>query len=79
MQQLSRSLSANLAQLKDSFGQSADFYSKQVQLYGCPCAILLFDGMASLRSSGRKHTCGGYGRPCPPYDGRDGCPADGWL
>ena len=50
MQQLSRSLSANLAQLKDSFGQSADFYSKQVQLYGCPCAILLFDGMASLSS-----------------------------
>lgn len=50
MQQLSKSLSVNLARLKDSFGQSADFYSKQVQLYGCPCAILLFDGMASLSS-----------------------------
>lgn len=50
MQQLSKSLSANLARLKDSFGRSADFYSKQVQLYGCPCAILLFDGMASLSS-----------------------------
>lgn len=32
------------------FGSSADFYSKEVELYHCRGALVLFDGMASLES-----------------------------
>ena len=46
--QLSSSLSENLAAFNTMFGPSADYYAKQVTLGGCPGAILLFDGMASL-------------------------------
>ena len=48
--QLSSSLSENLAAFNTMFGPSADYYAKQVTVGGCPAAILLFDGMASLTS-----------------------------
>ena len=48
--QLSSNLSENLAAFHTMFGQSADYYAKQVTVAGCPAAILLFDGMASLSS-----------------------------
>ena len=50
MQQLSQSLSANLAALDRMFGPSADYYSKEITIYHCKAVILLFDGMASLDS-----------------------------
>ena len=50
MDQLSPQLHANTAALAERFGQSADFYSKEIELYHCPGVILLFDGMASLES-----------------------------
>ena len=48
MKQLSSVLAANLAGLNARFGQSADFYAKEIELYHCKGAIVLFDGMASL-------------------------------
>ena len=50
MQQLSQSLSANLAALDRMFGSSADYYAKEITIYHCKAVILLFDGMASLDS-----------------------------
>ena len=50
MQQLSQSLSANLAALDRMFGPSADYYAKEITIYHCKAVILLFDGMASLDS-----------------------------
>ena len=49
MEQLSSHLAANLAELNARFGQSADFYTKELELYHCKGAIVLFDGMASLK------------------------------
>ena len=48
--QLSEHLETNLAVLNARLGSSADFYAKRIELYHCRCAILLFDGMASLES-----------------------------
>ena len=48
--QLSPKLTENLALLDEMFGSSADFYSKEVELYHCRGALVLFDGMASLES-----------------------------
>ena len=50
LQQLSTQLHTNTEALSKMFGQSADFYSKNIELYHCPGVILLFDGMASLES-----------------------------
>ncbi|MGN0708146.1 MAG: spore germination protein [Faecalibacterium sp.] len=50
MQQLSANLSENLQTLDGMFGTSADYYAKRIRLYHCSCAIVLFDGMASLES-----------------------------
>ena len=50
MPQLSPKLTENLALLDEMFGSSADFYSKEVELYHCRGALVLFDGMASLPS-----------------------------
>ncbi len=50
MQQLSNKLSENLAALNTMFGDSADYYAKKISICGCPGAIVLFDGMASLDS-----------------------------
>lgn len=50
MPQLSPKLTENLALLDKMFGNSADFYSKEVELYHCRGALVLFDGMASLES-----------------------------
>ena len=50
MPQLSPKLTENLALLDEMFGSSADFYSKEVELYHCRGALVLFDGMASLES-----------------------------
>lgn len=50
MEQLSAKLSENLAALNTMFGASGDYYAKQVNICGCPGAIILFDGMASLSS-----------------------------
>ena len=50
MQQLSQSLSANLAALDAMFGTSADYYAKEISIYHCRGSIVLFDGMASLDS-----------------------------
>lgn len=49
MKQLSSHLAANLAELNARFGRSADFYAKELELYHCKGAIVLFDGMASLK------------------------------
>lgn len=50
MQKLSRSLAENLAALDALFGASADYYAKEIAIYHCKGAIVLFDGMASLDS-----------------------------
>ena len=50
MDQLTIKLSENLAELNTRFGASADYYAKQISICGCPAAIILFDGMASLSS-----------------------------
>ena len=50
MQKLSRSLAENLAALDALFGASADYYAKEITIYHCKGAIILFDGMASLDS-----------------------------
>ena len=50
MQQLTTKLSENLAALNTMFGASADYYAKQISICGCPAAIILLDGMASLSS-----------------------------
>ena len=49
MEQLSSHLAENLAELNARFGRSADFYAKELELYHCKGAIVLFDGMASLK------------------------------
>ena len=49
MEQLSSHLAANLAELNARFDRSADFYAKKLELYHCKGAIVLFDGMASLK------------------------------
>ena len=36
--------------LNERFGASADFYSKEIELYRCHGALVLFDGMTSLES-----------------------------
>ena len=50
MQQLSQVLAQNLAQLDARFGASADYYAKEITIYHCKAAVVLFDGMASLDS-----------------------------
>ena len=65
MEQLSSHLAANLAELNARFGQSADFYAKELELYHCKGAIVLFDGMASLK-----------GLCQPPHTARPGRTAD---
>ncbi len=47
---ISDSLAENRATLETMFGKSADFYAKNVELYGCAGTIFLFDGMASLET-----------------------------
>jgi spore germination protein KA len=47
---LDAALAANLKRLDGMFGRSADYYAKRVVLYGCPAALVLFDGLASLES-----------------------------
>ena len=50
MQQLTQSLTQNMAALDGMFGASADYYAKEITIYHCRGAIFLFDGMASLDS-----------------------------
>ncbi len=50
MQQLTKQLGENLAALDTMFGSSADYYAKKISVCGCPGAIVLFDGMASLET-----------------------------
>ena len=57
MPQLSPKLTENLALLDEMFGSSADFYSKEVELYHCRGALVLFDGMASLESPSLIYCC----------------------
>ena len=44
---LSRSLARNLAFLQQSFDGSSDFYTKNIQLCGIQCAVVLFTGISS--------------------------------
>lgn len=44
---LSSSLQTNLQILKDSFGSSGDFYTKELAISGIPCAIVMFTGLSS--------------------------------
>ena len=46
-QKLSLSLRENLSRLDSIFGTSSDFYTKQIELGGVPCAIVLFTGISS--------------------------------
>ena len=55
MEQLSSHLAANLAELNARFGRSADFYAKELELYHCKGAIVLFDGMASWMPPAAAH------------------------
>ena len=70
MQKLSRSLAENLAALDALFGASADYYAKEIAIYHCKGAIVLFDGMASLDSLWEllldAASRPAAARPCPP-------------
>lgn len=50
MQELSHELAANLERLQSMFGASADYYAKEITIYHCRGAIVMFDGMASLET-----------------------------
>ena len=71
MQQLSQSLSANLAALDRMFGSSADYYAKEITIYHCKAVILLFDGMASLDSIWTRPAA--RPRRCSPDSAAPGC------
>lgn len=44
---LSRSLRENLQILKSIFGDSGDFYTKEIMISGISCAIVMFTGLSS--------------------------------
>lgn len=44
---LSYSLKKNLQILRDIFGASGDFYTKEMAISGIPCAIVMFTGLSS--------------------------------
>lgn len=44
---LSYSLEKNLQILRDIFGASGDFYTKEMAISGIPCAIVMFTGLSS--------------------------------
>lgn len=44
---LSYSLEENLQILRDIFGASGDFYTKEMAISGIPCAIVMFTGLSS--------------------------------
>lgn len=46
-EKLSPHAGENISRLKESVGGSADFYSKKLEIQGVPCAVCLFDGIAS--------------------------------
>lgn len=45
---LSCSLKANVARLKEMFGNSADLYAKPVEVRGIPCCLCMFEGLSTL-------------------------------
>ncbi|UWP68198.1 hypothetical protein [Subdoligranulum variabile] len=44
---LNRSLLENLRILKSIFGDSGDFYTKEIMISGVSCAIVMFTGLSS--------------------------------
>lgn len=46
-EKLSIKLEENLLWFENNLGQSGDFYARKIKLCGIPCAMLLFDGIAS--------------------------------
>ena len=44
---LDTSLEKNLSTLKNIFGASGDFYTKNMAISGIPCAIAMFTGLSS--------------------------------
>ena len=48
-QKISTSLSENLAVLQKMFGDSGDFYAKQISIEGVAAAVVLFDNLAGLQ------------------------------
>ena len=45
---LTDSLDANVARLKEMFGNSADLYAKPVNVRGVPCCLCFFEGLSTL-------------------------------
>ena len=45
---LTDSLDANVAHLKEMFGNSADLYAKPVNVRGVPCCLCFFEGLSTL-------------------------------
>ena len=45
---LTNSLDANVARLKEMFGNSADLYAKPVNVRGVPCCLCFFEGLSTL-------------------------------
>ena len=47
-QLLSHSLLENKLALRQLFGQSVDFYTKDIQICGLACCICMFEGLSSI-------------------------------
>ena len=45
---LTDSMDANVARLKEMFGNSADLYAKPVNVRGVPCCLCFFEGLSTL-------------------------------
>ena len=49
--ELSAALADNLMWAKKAFGNSADFYTKQLTVCGISCCLMMFDGLCSLEKT----------------------------
>lgn len=47
-ERLSASMLENKIRIKELFGDSADFYTKDVTICGCRCCICMFEGLSSI-------------------------------
>lgn len=47
-EQLTKSLTQNKISIKELFGDSVDFYTKDVSICGCKCCICMFEGLSSI-------------------------------
>ena len=47
-ERLTKSLTQNKISIKELFGDSVDFYTKDVSICGCKCCICMFEGLSSI-------------------------------